>query len=132
MPDSSPYDIGSLRINPNKQSQPKTIEPKSKSEVLAVTWGIYQHDAPAEREAAIWFILRGNEAERARHAICESTGERYKEATGSDRDPWNGTYKAVLELEARGINGLAAIVRRYLGGENPSAEVQAHLDQLEA
>ena len=131
MHDKSAYDIGSLRINPNKQQQPNTVEPKNKAEVLAVTWGLCQHDAPAEREAAIWYLLQSNEAERARQAICQSTGERHKAATGPDRDPWNGTYKAVLELEARGINGLAAIIRRYLAGENPSAEVQAHLDRLE-
>ena len=130
MPDNSPYDIGSLRINPNKQQPNNTVEPKTKAEVLAVVWGVCQHDAKAEREAAIWYILRGNEADRARQAYSETTGQRYKGATGSDCDPWNGTYKAVLELEQRGINGLAAIVRRYLSGENPSAEVQAHLDRL--
>jgi len=127
MADSSPYDIGSRRI---KAKAVQCTKPKTKAEVLAVTWGLCQHDAPAYREAAIWYLLQSNEADRARRACSETTGERYKQATGSDRDPWNGTYKAVLELEQRGIKALAAIVRRYIAGEQPSSAVQAELDHI--
>ena len=65
-----------------------------------------------------------------RHATDEITGKRHKQATGSDRDPWNGTLKAVLELESRGLKGLAAIVRKFIEGGQPKAEVQAELDRI--
>src|SRR5262249_1617759 len=47
-----------------------------------------------------------------------------------DRDPWNGTLGAVLELESRGLKSLAAIVRRFIGGEQPTPEVRAELDRI--
>jgi hypothetical protein len=122
-------DIGSLRARPKKEES-KPDEPKSKDECLAVIWGTTQGDPHAHREAAIWYTVSSREADRARSAINECTGERLKQATGPDRDPWNGTEKAVLELERRGINGLAAIVRRYLAGETPSPEVQAELEHI--
>jgi len=124
-----PYDIGSLRAR-TKKEQPKADEPKTKAEALAVTWGLTQGDPAEYREAAIWWLLGGNEAWTLKHATDECTGQRYREATGPDRDPWNGTLEAVLELEARGIKTLAAIVRRYIAGETPSSEVQAELDRI--
>jgi hypothetical protein len=124
-----PHEIGSLRSRPKKE-EPKPDEPKTKDECLAVIWGTTQGDPDAYREAAIWYTLSAREADRARSAINECTGERKKQATGPDRDPWRGTEKAVLELERRGINGLAAIVRRYLAGETPSPEAQAELEHL--
>jgi hypothetical protein len=115
-----------------KKEQPKPDEPKSKDELLAVIWGSLQAEPAAYREAVIWYVLGTDEADRALGAIDQSTGKRQKSATGSDRDPWRGTEKAVLQLEARGINTLAGIVRRYIEGESPSPEVQAELDQIRA
>jgi hypothetical protein len=124
-----PYDIWSLRGRP-KREQPNNLEPKSKDELLAVVWGLTADEPDAQREATIWWLLATDEADRALGAIDECTGKRKKQATGPDRDPWRGTEKAVLKLEARGINTLAAIVRRYIEGGEPSAEVQAEMDRL--
>jgi hypothetical protein len=127
----NPYGVGPLRARAKKE-QPKQDEPKNKAEVLAVTWGLTQGDPPGYREAVVWWLLNADEANRAKGAIDECTGERKKQATGSDRDPWRGTEKAVLQLEARGLKGLAAIVRRYIEGGEPSAEVQAEITKLKA
>ena len=79
----------------------------------------------------IWWLLGGSEAWVLEHATSDKmTGERHKKATGPDRDPWNGTYRAVLELESRGLKGLAAIVRKWIGGETPSPEVQAEIERI--
>jgi hypothetical protein len=125
---NDPYDTGLLRARPKKE-QPQEDEPKNKAEVLAVTWGLTQGDPAAYREAAIWWLLSVNEADRLK-GVIDPWGQRHKEAVGPARDPWNGTYKAVLELERFGINTLAAIVRRYIAGEKPSPEVQAELDYI--
>jgi hypothetical protein len=123
--------IDSLRVRPKKE-QPKPDEPKSKDELLAVIWGSLQAEPAAYREAAIWYVLGTDEAGRAKGAVDEIAGQRHKQATGPDRDPWRGTEKAVSQLEARGINTLASIVRRYIEGGEPSAEVQAEIDRLKA
>src|SRR5262249_34841101 len=101
------------------------------TEALAVSWGLTQDWMPAAREAGIWWILSGNEAWTIRHATDECMAQRYKEATGPDRDPWNGTLEAVLQLESRGLKTLAAIIRRYIAGESPSPKVsdRARQDQ---
>jgi hypothetical protein len=125
------YDTGLLRARPKKE-QPQEDEPKNKAEVLAVTWGLTQGDPAEYREATVWWLLSTDEADRAKGAIDETTGLRHKHAVGPDRDPWNGTLKAVIQLERRGINALAAIVRRYLAGESASPAVQAEIDLIEA
>jgi hypothetical protein len=126
----TPYGVGPLRARA-KKDQHKQDEPKNKAEVLAVTWGLTQGDPAPYREAAIWWLLRSREDKRLK-GVVDEWGEWHKEATGSDRDPWNGTLMAVLELERRQINGLAAIVRAYLDGEKPSAEVQREIDGISA
>ena len=126
------YDISSLRMRPRKEKQSELNEPKTKDELLAVIWGLTVGEPDAQREATIWWLLGADEADRALGAIDECTGKRKKQATGPDRDPWRGTEKAVLQLEARGINTLASIVRRYIEGGEPSAEVQAEIDRLKA
>ena len=123
-----PYGIGSLRAR-SKKEQPKQDEPKNKAEVLAVTWGLTQGDPAPYREAAIWWLLRSREDKRLK-GVVDERGARHKEATGSDRDPWNGTLRAAEELERRGIKTLAAIVRRYIASETPSPDVQAELDGI--
>jgi hypothetical protein len=60
----------------------------------------------------------------------DRTGLRHKGATGPDRDPWGGSLGAVLELESRGLKGLAAIVRKYIEGKQPTPEVQTQLDHI--
>jgi hypothetical protein len=125
------YDIGSLRARPKKE-QSRPDEPKSKDELLAVIWGSLKAEPAAYREAVIWYVLGTDKPGRAKGAVDETTGQRHKQATGPDRDPWRGTEKAVLQLEARGINTLASIVRRYIEGGEPTAEVQAEIDQLKA
>ena len=47
-----PYYIGKQR-RPQKQGEPNQDEPKTKAEVLAVTWGLTRGDPDAYREAAI-------------------------------------------------------------------------------
>jgi hypothetical protein len=125
-----PHEIGSLRARAKKE-QPKQDEPKNKAEVLAVTWGLTQGDPAPYREAAIWWLLRSRKDKRLK-GVVDEWGERHKEATGSDRDPWNRTLKAAEELEKRGIKALAAIVRRYIAGETPSDAVQTELDRIVA
>jgi hypothetical protein len=125
------YDISSLRMRPRKEKQSELNEPKTKDELLAVIWGLTQGDPPEYREAAIWYVLSSNEDSRL-DGVFDQWGQRNKAAVGSDRDPWGGTAKAVRQLEARGINTLASIVRRYIDGESPSPAVQAEIDQIRA
>ena len=48
-----PSYIGKRRVRPQKQGEPNRDEPKTKAEVLAVTWGLTRGDPDAYREAAI-------------------------------------------------------------------------------
>ena len=122
------YDIGSLCAR-RKKEQLKPDEPKTRAEALAVVWGLTQGDPAAYREAAIWWVLSTDEAAKLGGAT-DCTGKRYKHAIGPDRDPWNGTLKGAEKLEKRGIQGLAAIVRRYIAGDTPRPEVQTELDWI--
>jgi hypothetical protein len=117
------------RFRPQQQEAPNQDEAKSKAECLAVVWGMTADDPPVYREAAILWVLGGSEEWVLRHAI-DSTGERHKKATGCDRDPWNGTLGAVLELESRGLKSLAATVRKWIAGETPSPAVQTEIDHI--
>jgi hypothetical protein len=111
------HDIGSLRVTPGKQI-PQANLPRTHAENLAQAWGVSGYsDSEAEREAYILWILGGAD-----------TGFR---ARVSDREPESGLRKALSELERRGINALARILKDYLEGIEPPDEVKAYLIKIE-
>jgi hypothetical protein len=115
---ADPYDIRSPRVALGKQS-PKADKPKNHAENVAVAWGMSAHecDSEAEREAYILWILGDVDSGWM--------------AEASDREPGNGLWKALSELEARKISELARILRDFLEGEAPSDAVRAELVRID-